>query len=156
MAGDLYQQLASCIQVAAPGSTLLQRFPRMRPLGKLQQHSLDALAAQQQAQDQGEQQGPQQGQQQQGQQQQQQQGQQQPAVYPAFEVYKPNSKFSRKAPDAVAWRVLMTGRMIPSLAAQRAADSYCTDGARLRMAIVQDGDVSFYGLEPASLTQFIS
>jgi hypothetical protein len=122
----LYQQLPACVQVAAPGDSMLQRFPRMRPLGKLQQQSLgQPLLAEAST------------------------------LYPEFDVYKPNSGFTRKAPDAVSWRLVLSNGMIPSLAMQRAADSYCTDGAKLRFAIVQDGDVSFYGIEPASLTQFL-
>ena len=79
-----------------------------------------------------------------------------PALAQAFAVHKPNSRFSRKQPDAPVVNVCMIDHARPpSRLEMAAADAAGTQGAATCYAYVSHTDVALYGFEKVKLPSLL-
>ncbi|KAK9826601.1 hypothetical protein WJX74_004882 [Apatococcus lobatus] len=67
-----------------------------------------------------------------------------------YDIFKPNSKFSRKRPDPVAFRVALATKQVPALWQTHKLQA-CSPDVPVRLACVNGGDVSFVELMHSNL-----
>lgn len=72
-----------------------------------------------------------------------------------YDVFKPNSKFSRKRPDPVAFRVAMAAKRFPALWQMHHLHKMSED-VPVRLACVNGADVSFVELIHSKLPVLMS
>ena len=72
------------------------------------------------------------------------------ACLQVYDIFKPNSKFSRKLPDPVAFRLALGARRCPALWQIHQLQALSA-GVPVRLACVNGGDVSFVELQTSNL-----